>query len=208
MATGDPALKSVKRFVAPVRLGEKDAYAYITAKESVEHGHRIYSIELEKLEALAGMFKERTPRAANASEVPEGTGDNIANPTAEGNGEIRPSIKKRDEVYDDVLKLPLPFIINLMATFARLPRRSSTRLCSTPASSRPAEGRRRRRRPRDRPRSATTCARSTRCARGQRRSEANHLKRAHTSSQAEQLSRSHQSWAAQTAMTAKAASTM
>ncbi|MBR4476259.1 MAG: hypothetical protein IKO87_01820, partial [Kiritimatiellae bacterium] len=70
---GDQSLKSVKRFVAPVRLGEKDAYAYITAKESVEHGHRIYSIELEKLEALAGMFKERTPRAANASGVPEGT---------------------------------------------------------------------------------------------------------------------------------------
>jgi len=53
---GDPNIRSVKRFVAPVFFrtgdGAKSAYAYITAKESVEHGHRIYSIEIEKLEAL------------------------------------------------------------------------------------------------------------------------------------------------------------
>ena len=30
-------------------------------------------------EALAGMFKERTPRAASASKVPKGTGSNISN---------------------------------------------------------------------------------------------------------------------------------
>ena len=97
---GDPSLTSVKRFVAPVRLGARDAYAYITAKESVEHGHRIYSIELEKLEALAGMFKERTPRAANASGVPEGTKQSVSQngvPAQGGNDSARYSVTAQTE---------------------------------------------------------------------------------------------------------------
>ena len=49
---GDVNIASIKRFVAPVRLDDRDAYAYITAKESVRDGHRVYSIELEKLETL------------------------------------------------------------------------------------------------------------------------------------------------------------
>ena len=67
---GDPNIRSVKRFVSPVffRNGEgmKSAYAYITAKESVEHGHRIYSIEIEKLEALGGRLDRSQALLPNA----------------------------------------------------------------------------------------------------------------------------------------------
>lgn len=52
---GDVNVKSIKRFVTPVELeGLKGdtACAYITVKESTEHGHRIYSIEEIKLTAL------------------------------------------------------------------------------------------------------------------------------------------------------------
>ena len=80
---GDPFVKSIKRFVSPVRLGDKDAYAYLTVKESNERGHRIYSIELEKLEALARKLGAQSPAAQSAS-VPEGMPESVPNPTADG----------------------------------------------------------------------------------------------------------------------------
>ena len=42
---GDVNIKSIRRFVCPVMFGKTEAGAYITVKESVEHGNRIYSVE-------------------------------------------------------------------------------------------------------------------------------------------------------------------
>ena len=48
----DPNVRSIKRFVRPVNVGDVEAGAWITVKESSEHGHRIYSVEEIKMAAL------------------------------------------------------------------------------------------------------------------------------------------------------------
>lgn len=84
----DPNIASIKRFVSPVFFGNKSAYAYITAKESVEHGHRIYSLELEKLEALTGKLKGHIPSSASAQDA-----NSIPNlPSPRQGGEMRFSV--------------------------------------------------------------------------------------------------------------------
>jgi len=52
----DPNIKAMHRFA--VSLGVEDAVAYITVKESTEHGKALYSVESMKIEKLAGMLKE------------------------------------------------------------------------------------------------------------------------------------------------------
>jgi len=42
----DKNIVAMKRFEAPVMLDNEPAIAYVTVKESVKHGHRIYSLEL------------------------------------------------------------------------------------------------------------------------------------------------------------------
>lgn len=64
---GDPNIASIKRFVSIAYLGDKEAFAYITAKESTRNGHRIYSIELEKLETLEGKLKGLDPSSSSAT---------------------------------------------------------------------------------------------------------------------------------------------
>ncbi|MDR2674456.1 MAG: hypothetical protein LBC18_06205 [Opitutaceae bacterium] len=49
---GDKNIASIKRFAAPVIFEGETAAAYITAKESVRHGHRIYSLELTEIKKL------------------------------------------------------------------------------------------------------------------------------------------------------------
>jgi hypothetical protein len=49
--SGDPNVKAMHRFSAP--LFENDA-AYITVKESTEHGSRIYTVELMEMGKLEG----------------------------------------------------------------------------------------------------------------------------------------------------------
>ena len=51
-ASGDANIAAIKRFVAPLRSGNEVLLAYLTAKESVEHGHRVYSLELTEIEKL------------------------------------------------------------------------------------------------------------------------------------------------------------
>ena len=53
---GDPNIASIKRFAATIQLDGEPATAYITVKETVEHGHRIYSLELMevKIPAVSG----------------------------------------------------------------------------------------------------------------------------------------------------------
>ena len=53
----DINIKSIKRFIAPLKYGTKTALAYITAKESKLNGHRIYSIELENIKVAEGMLE-------------------------------------------------------------------------------------------------------------------------------------------------------
>jgi len=52
----DPNIASIKRFAAMIQLDDEPVTAYLTAKESVEHGHRIYSLELMevKIPAVGG----------------------------------------------------------------------------------------------------------------------------------------------------------
>jgi len=40
---------SIKRFAAPITMDGEPALAYMTAKESVSHGHRIYTLELKEI---------------------------------------------------------------------------------------------------------------------------------------------------------------
>ena len=56
-ADGDKNISSIKRFAAPLFIGDTPAVAWLTAKESVEAGHRVYSIELQEIEMLRGKLK-------------------------------------------------------------------------------------------------------------------------------------------------------
>jgi hypothetical protein len=49
---GDPNIATIKRFVAPILLDGKPESAFITVKESREHGNRIYSLELKQRPAV------------------------------------------------------------------------------------------------------------------------------------------------------------
>jgi len=54
---GDPNIASIKRFATTIQLDGEPATAYITVKETIEHGHRIYSLELfveVKIPAVGG----------------------------------------------------------------------------------------------------------------------------------------------------------
>ena len=64
---GDKNIASIKRFVCPVTVADTEAGAYITIKESVQHGHRIYSVEGIKIEELSPMVR-RVIADRNAAE--------------------------------------------------------------------------------------------------------------------------------------------
>ena len=49
---GDPNIATIRRFVVPVLLDGKPESAFITVKESVKHGNRIYSLELKQRPAV------------------------------------------------------------------------------------------------------------------------------------------------------------
>ena len=67
---GDANIASIKRFVAPLSLGDKPATAHLLVKESVEKGHRIYSLELDKLEASNGTTPSDASMSAQMGETP------------------------------------------------------------------------------------------------------------------------------------------
>lgn len=72
---GDANVLSIKRFAQEVLFGERRAVAWITIKESRQHGHHIYSVEAIKVEALdriVEVVSGNTPHASSAS-----TGDRI-----------------------------------------------------------------------------------------------------------------------------------
>ncbi len=63
----DPNIKSIKRFVSPVVIEGEPNIAYLTAKESIEHGHRIYSLELTDIKKLEGNLNELINKLRSAS---------------------------------------------------------------------------------------------------------------------------------------------
>ena len=68
--TGDVNVISIKRFVQEVSFGNRKAVAWITIKESKQHGHHIYSVEAIKVEALdriVEVVSGNTPHASSAS---------------------------------------------------------------------------------------------------------------------------------------------
>ena len=86
---GDANILSIKRFATPVRFGEKEACAYITVKESKQHGSHIYSVEAIKLEALNRKVEEAANRAPHALSAPlAGISDSVTRePNTGGNSE-------------------------------------------------------------------------------------------------------------------------
>lgn len=66
---GDANIISIKRFARFVFFGDKEAVAWITLKESKQHGHHIYSVESIKVEALdriVEVVSGDTPHASSA----------------------------------------------------------------------------------------------------------------------------------------------
>lgn len=66
----DPNIISIKRFARFVFFGEKEAVAWITLKESKQHGHHIYSVESIKVEALDRIVEVVSGNAPHASSAP------------------------------------------------------------------------------------------------------------------------------------------
>ena len=67
---GDANVISIKRFAQEVSFGTKTAVAWMTVKESKQHGHHIYSVEAIKVEALdriVEVVSGNTPHASSAS---------------------------------------------------------------------------------------------------------------------------------------------
>lgn len=54
----DINIKSIKRFASPVILEKEPAIGYITVKESLEAGHRVYSLELFEIKKFGGKLQE------------------------------------------------------------------------------------------------------------------------------------------------------
>ena len=68
--SGDTNVLSIKRFARDVCLGDQGAVAWMTIKESKQHGHHIYSVEAIKVEALdrkVEVVSGNTPHASSAS---------------------------------------------------------------------------------------------------------------------------------------------
>lgn len=67
---GDANVFSIKRFSQEVFFGTRKAIAWMTIKESRQHGHHIYSVEAIKVEALdriVEVVSGNTPHASSAS---------------------------------------------------------------------------------------------------------------------------------------------
>ena len=83
----DANILSIKRFACEVCFGELPAVAWITVKESKQHGNHIYSVEAIKLETLDRKVEVVSGNTPHASSVP--TTDNLPNSAAAVKG-VRP----------------------------------------------------------------------------------------------------------------------
>ena len=67
---GDANILSIKRFAVNVFFGNREAVAWITVKESRQHGNHIYSVEaikVETLDRIVEVASGSTPHASSAS---------------------------------------------------------------------------------------------------------------------------------------------
>jgi hypothetical protein len=95
---GDPNIASIKRFAAPVIFEGETAAAYITAKESVRHGHRIYSLELmeiKKLRAKGGEAGNSASIAAPGGLKPRHEDGTLENSASDTTPEASTDIERR-----------------------------------------------------------------------------------------------------------------
>ncbi|MDR1298934.1 MAG: hypothetical protein LBJ84_01615, partial [Oscillospiraceae bacterium] len=60
---------SIKRFSAPLRFGTERADAYITAKESLDAGHRIYSLELTDIKKVPASHDHAPQQGSNTADT-------------------------------------------------------------------------------------------------------------------------------------------
>lgn len=91
---GDVNIRSIKRLVCPVQVGSAEAGAYITVKESVEHGNRLYSVEGIKIAALPPTVR-RVLANRNSADNAAMLGDSI--PHFADGGERRFSLSRAVE---------------------------------------------------------------------------------------------------------------
>ena len=91
---GDVNIRSIKRLVCPVQIGSAEAGAYITVKESVEHGNRLYSVEGIKIAALPPTVR-RVLANRNSADNAAMLGDSI--PHFADGGERRFSLSRAVE---------------------------------------------------------------------------------------------------------------
>lgn len=56
---------AIKRFACPVRIKGVEAFAYMTVKELKQHGHKIYTLELDTIERLGGNLDEHFEEMLN-----------------------------------------------------------------------------------------------------------------------------------------------
>ena len=87
--SGDPNIQSIKRFVVPISLCGETRVAWILAKESVEHGHRIYTLELQEIKTLRGTLdtlESNTEKRTPARSVGQNLSSLEQNVNPEGGG--------------------------------------------------------------------------------------------------------------------------
>ncbi len=61
----DPNIQSIKRFAVPIVFKGDTLFATLLAKESLAHGHRVYTVELLQIEALRGKLDTLGKQTAN-----------------------------------------------------------------------------------------------------------------------------------------------
>ena len=81
---GDSNIASIKRFSVDTVVDNEKAHAKITVKESVLHGHRIYSVELEALEKPVEQVKRTDIVSSTGSENPSLKGSKVSADYADG----------------------------------------------------------------------------------------------------------------------------
>lgn len=103
---GSADIASVKRFSAPFYTGREFAEAYLTVKEFVQHGHRIYSLELEEIKKppagkATGGSPDQTPRPSDGPPSDTDAEGTRHNPAAEGyNSKLLEKIEKSRQLLE------------------------------------------------------------------------------------------------------------
>lgn len=62
---GGQDILAIKRFVCPVKIKGEMAYAYMSVWELKEHGHKLYTLELDSIEKLGGNLDEHFEEMLN-----------------------------------------------------------------------------------------------------------------------------------------------